>query len=563
MQDEKLHGQRLTIPARLCEIDAARAAFQSFLDELGLPPAETDGWLLALTEAAVNAVRHGCGGEGCGEITLSWRRTGVEVSLEVADTGHGPPQELMDAPGLPNDPLSERGRGLFIIRQFCHRWEHLRGSRGYRLLLEKDYPELLSRPTGDRAVLDAALAEISQCYESLAAFYRLGDALIGSENARDFIGQVTQDLARVVPHDHLLLQFNGSLQSALLEDLRKLPCTGPRPGPIEERVIAQGRECVWETSAESAEDPVLSRFACGICAPIRAANRILGTVSVTRVKNSPYLNSAELNTIRTFADLFGIAIANANNALVRGREQRALRELEIAAMMQQNLLPLPDVPERPAWRVFTRRRTAREVAGDYVDLQFSTNGDLYLVMVDVMGKSVPAAFLAAMLRTALSIHLGFHYTLIGLMLSLNRILCRQVGDLTVFATCAIARVSRAVDRVEIVNAGHCPVLLLDPDGAQRQIAPSGPPLGLFPDISYQAETFALQTGSRILMLTDGLYEWETTDGTWGWERFLTFLKDNPPQEGEALWEALQAKITAAQPSTDPADDQTLLLWEKR
>ena len=93
-----------------------------------------------------------------------------------------------------------------------------------------------------------------------------------------------------------------------------------------------------------------------------------------------------MNNVRTFSDLFGIALANADNTIVRAREQRAYQELEIAAEIQKTLLPLPTITCPPQWQVFAARRSARDVAGDYLEAQRSENGDTYLAVVDVMGK---------------------------------------------------------------------------------------------------------------------------------------------------------------------------------
>jgi serine phosphatase RsbU (regulator of sigma subunit) len=154
-----------------------------------------------------------------------------------------------------------------------------------------------------------------------------------------------------------------------------------------------------------------------------------------------------------------------------------------------------------------------------------------------------------------------------LLEDLNRVLCRQTGELTLFATCALVYLTPRRDRALIVNAGHCPVLWLGAGahGPAREIAPSGPPLGLYPDIPYDVEEQALAPGDQIVMVTDGLYEWETNaDVAGAWTRLADLLRARRAEGGEALWEAIQQRIRAAHPNeTDPRDDQTLLVWECR
>ena len=141
-------------------------------------------------------------------------------------------------------------------------------------------------------------------------------------------------------------------------------------------------------------------------------------------------------------------------------------------------------------------------------------------------------------------------------------MCQQVGDMTLFATCALARVPASMDKIELVNAGHCPVLLLDKAEKLRESHPSGPPFGLFDDARYQCDTYSISPGDRMLMITDGLYEWETEAGVWGWDAFLEFACGEAKTTPEVFWDKLQAKMHAECPDIEATrDDQTLLIWE--
>ncbi|HTB63207.1 MAG TPA: PP2C family protein-serine/threonine phosphatase, partial [Opitutales bacterium] len=282
-------------------------------------------------------------------------------------------------------------------------------------------------------------------------------------------------------------------------------------------------------------------------------------------RQRPYLVAGELSTVRTYADLFGIALANANNAYVREREQQALREIELAAAMQNDLLPLPPSTALTGGRAVVRRRNARIVAGDYVDICPMPGGGVLLAMVDVMGKGMSAAIFAGMVRTAVRMQTDIGQPINRLIEEINRVLCRQTGELTLFATCALIYINPERDRAQIVNAGHCPVLWLGKgtDAPSREIAPSGPPLGLYPDITFAIEEQPLAPGDQLVMVTDGLYEWEATgDAAGAWTRLADMLRARRSEGGEALWDAIQKRIHDAAPTeTDPRDDQTLLVWE--
>ena len=558
-------GQRLRVPADLRRLEELRVAFSAFLRQAGSAAEDISRWELVLAEAVANAILHGSGKDAQREIELAWSAGDGQIILEVADSGAGlKPGHL--AAGLPLDPLQTSGRGLYLIQQSCDRVEHWTSPAGFRLVMMRNSPGVAAPSGASESLLQLALAEISQCYESLAAFYRLGDALIAAERLPDFFRQAVGDIAKVVPHDRLCLHFPSGLQPALREGLAELPFAvfENDADTVATAVFRSGNETVWQTAAEIAPDPVWGAFDCGFCVPLRAGGLTLGALTLARNKR-PYLVAAELSTARTYADLFGIALANANNALVREHEQQALREIEIAAAMQQDLLPLPAASSLTGGRAVVRRHNARTVAGDYVDICPTPDGGLLLAMVDVMGKGMSAALFAGMVRTALRIQVDLGQPIGRLMEDLNRVLCRQTGELTLFATCALVYITPQRDRAMVANAGHCPVLWLGrgAGGPTREMAPSGPPLGLYPDIRYPVEEQPLAPGDQIVLVTDGLYEWETkSDPAGGWKRLAALLGDQRIKGGEAMWESIQQRIRAARPGdTDARDDQTLLVWE--
>ncbi len=558
-------GQRLRMPADLQRLEPLRVAFAAFLRQAGAAAEDISRWELVLAEAVANAILHGSGKDAKREIEVAWSAGDGQISLEVADQGAGlEPGQL--AAGLPQDPLQTSGRGLYLIQQSCDRVEHWTSPAGFRLVMLKHMPGVAAPSGASEPLLQLALAEISQCYESLAAFYRLGDALIAAERLPDFFRRAVGDIAKVVPYDRLILHFQKGMQADLQEGLAELPFAvfEHSADTAAATVLRSGNETVWQTSAEIAADPVWREFECGFCVPLRAGGLTVGALTLAR-KKRPYLVASELSTVRTYADLFGIAVANADNALVREREQQALREIEIAADMQDDLLPLPAPALVAGGRAVVRRRNARTAAGDYVDICPTPDGGLVLAMVDVMGKGMSAALFAGMVRTALRIQVDLGRPFGQLIEDLNRILCRQTGELTLFATCALVYITPQRDRALVANAGHCPVLWLGrgQGGPTREIAPSGPPLGLYPEIRYPVEELPLATGDQLVLVTDGLYEWETKfDPVGGWQRLVATLSALRQQGGEVMWETLQERIRTALPGeADPRDDQTMLVWE--
>ncbi|OIO60215.1 MAG: hypothetical protein COZ46_07750 [Verrucomicrobia bacterium CG_4_10_14_3_um_filter_43_23] len=560
-RDSPIVGKLYTFPARVEYVEGLRREFTHFLKYLGIEGGDLESWKLVFSEAVVNAVLHGSKEDPSKQVTVDWSARGDEVWLEVIDCGHGPAIETTHQPGLPDDPLAQSGRGLYIIKQFCNSWQHWYGSSGYRQVLIRKQPEIIANDPSQK-IIDSTIEELAQCYESLAAFHHLGRALIDADSVSNFIENAIQDISRVVPNNGVFLYFGKALNPTLLKDLQQISYyKSVDEGDIPNIVIEEGQEFIWEKPSEITKNSSLYGFNCGICCPIRASQQILGTLTVACSNEKHYINASDLNTVRTFADLFGIAVAHENNTIMRSREQRALQELEIASEIQKTLLPIPEIKEQNHWRLFAQRKSAREVSGDYVDACIGSHGELYLAIVDVMGKGVSAAFLAAVMRTALHIATRNLTGLNELVNMFNETLRAQIGDLTIFATCAVVMIPPSLDRAFIINAGHCPVLFFRNNSLFKQFEPSGPPLGLFDDINYKVDEIDLHPHDSFLMVTDGLYEVETAGKIWGWDNLVNFIQSRGVSDPKELWDELQQVINAASPDRDTGDDQTILHWE--
>lgn len=553
-----LSGERFLVPARQSELNSLRERFSCFLLDMALTPDEISNWGLVITEIFTNAVIHGSKSNPQLEISVSWEVWNEEISLIIVDPGSGPEKERSDNPQLPQES-STSGRGLYLVANLVDRVEHWRTDGGYCCKVTRQHEGMNPAHTAE-ALMDNAMTELSTCYESLAAFYRLGEALVESETVVDFLQQALADIQGVAPHDYCQLFFSDEIQPALLAELAiaEVAAIAPEDAPRIQQVIDTQDEFSWSTPDIS--DYMIAEYRSGIICPVIAAGRARGALMLANHSDEMDLLAAVRNTIRTFSDLIGIAVMNASNAQIRDRESQALRELEIASEMQDYLLPLPRQTTGEGWSAFVRRRTATEVSGDHVEICETRSGDIIFCVIDVMGKGVPAAFLAAMFRTALHISVTFQYSLVGLMMALNRTLCRELEEMTMFATCAIARVPKNLRKVEIVNAGHCPVMGCMEDGEHFVVEPSGPPLGLYPDAEYSAERFNLTGPTRVLMVTDGLYEWSRDGEIWGWDNLVNFLMERRADPVESIWKALRQEIDSAHEPVN--DDQTFLCWQR-
>jgi sigma-B regulation protein RsbU (phosphoserine phosphatase) len=73
-------------------------------------------------------------------------------------------------------------------------------------------------------------------------------------------------------------------------------------------------------------------------------------------------------------------------------------------------------------------------------------------------------------------------------------------------------------RLQYVNAGHNPPLVIRGDGSIISLEAGGVPVGVFADSSYEQETVELNPGDLILAYTDGVIEaTNPAESEWGVE----------------------------------------------
>ncbi len=249
------------------------------------------------------------------------------------------------------------------------------------------------------------------------------------------------------------------------------------------------------------------------------------------------------------------------------RQERLERELEIARQAQASLLPRT-LPEVPGIAMAALCQPAYEVGGDYYDIFSLPDGRLAVVVGDVSGKGIQAAFFMTLIKghvRALSLSVRDPADVLR---HLNR-LFREQAPRGLFVTMIYGVLDPEARTLTLARAGHPPVLHYQACVQQVQcLRPSGMGIGLA-----DAELFnnalencvlRLRAGDRILLYTDGLTEIAGAAGArWGTERLQQWLLENSfrGDAPEQALDALKEQLRAFAGTTEPADDLTAILVE--
>ena len=276
----------------------------------------------------------------------------------------------------------------------------------------------------------------------------------------------------------------------------------------------------------------------------------------SRVLTSPKTREA----LEALAREAAVAIENARLYRDSCEKDRLQRELQIAAGIQQALMPMGEHSGN-GFEVAGESVPCRAIGGDFFDYLDLDGGGLGIALADVSGKGVPAALLTAVVQGMLTIearHAGGAADTIG---KINRALKRRTVE-SKFVTMFYGMLSPDGTFV-YCNGGHnAPVLLRR--GAASRLETGGTILGLFETATYEQETLTLEPGDTLVAFSDGISEAQNPAGEdYGEDRLLACLEANrgaPPVE---MRKALLASVRTFVSGAMPNDDMTVLVLRYR
>lgn len=199
--------------------------------------------------------------------------------------------------------------------------------------------------------------------------------------------------------------------------------------------------------------------------------------------------------------------------LERMRHADLKRELDRARQIQQAWLPRDGIAT-DALEVTAVNFPANHISGDFYNWFDLRDGRIAIVIGDVTGHGMSAAFLMA--TTQLLVRNTMRDTADpGRCLGqVNRELC-ALGFNGQFVTMVVLVMDPATGKISLSTAGHPAPLIGDASaaGGFRQAAMEPQyVLGVVPDARYETQTVQLEPGSTVLLYTDGAADVEAPDG---------------------------------------------------
>lgn len=235
-----------------------------------------------------------------------------------------------------------------------------------------------------------------------------------------------------------------------------------------------------------------------------------------------WISDAVLAAALGLATFFWLRLKSSQAEVIRLERAQIVidTQLALAAEIQRSLLPRVPGP-REGWRWAARLEPAGRIGGDFYDFLEARPGIMLVLLADVSGKGIPAALVLGATRTLFRLLARELQDPPALAARFCEALYEETGGSS-YVTCILGRLDLAERRLTYVNAGHPPGVIVGPAG-RRLLSKGGPPAGLFPAASYEAETLSLSHGDVGLLVTDGISEAIGGDGLDGLDRAIASL----------------------------------------
>ncbi|MBB3933012.1 sigma-B regulation protein RsbU (phosphoserine phosphatase) [Kaistia hirudinis] len=194
------------------------------------------------------------------------------------------------------------------------------------------------------------------------------------------------------------------------------------------------------------------------------------------------------------------------NQLLEEAARRVEAELMAARSLQAAMLP-QTLPADPAFTGTAAMLPAREMGGDFYDFFALDDRRLGIVIADVSGKGVSAAFFMAISRTVLHAQAREQASPGICLARSNDALCAQ-NPMELFVTAFYGILDAATGQLTYANGGHNPPLAVRrSDGVVEEVPRTGGlALGVMPEVAYTERTLQLQPGDTLFLYTDGISE---------------------------------------------------------
>ena len=131
-----------------------------------------------------------------------------------------------------------------------------------------------------------------------------------------------------------------------------------------------------------------------------------------------------------------------------------------------------------------------------------------------------------------------------------------------FATMFFGVLDPTTGLLTYINGGHEPLFLINNFGIKQTLKPTGPAVGIMPNIKFAVEQVQFEVGDILIGYTDGVTEGKNPDGELFTLQRLRSLLERPSQSACELLTRIKTKLFDHIDRAPQFDDITMLAVQR-
>lgn len=488
--------------------------------------------------------------------------------IRVAETGTSVLYPVTDAPAEPGASAEQHHLAMIgeaSVRLVVHA-DTVDAERTARLV------DALALALNQDREARASARELSNRYEEINLLYSISELLGSVRSFDDAAERILTELMDVLSARRASLWVHRP-ESGQLELTASVGEEGLR-GPItdddlesatawvfRERQVMNVEGAAADAGATRARAQKTSEAFLSVpvhYTPPDGSAKTVGVLTLIGRRDGVRFGTGDERLLFAIASQIGAAI-EAKRLMEEGlRQERVLRELELAHDLQLKLLPDPESFTAPPG-IAARCQPAESVGGDFYQLYRLSGDRIGLLIGDVSSHGFPAALIMALTMSAIGIYAKEEETPAEVLRRVHRAVIKELESTEMYLSLFYGLLDSRNGRLDYANAGHPQAYRIDEAGGVTRLGATGPPLGTIPIEPYGGRATPWGSGDVLVLFTDGLSDslaryLGSPDGE---RRLVDEVRVRRGLDLDAIADHI-FDISDSNPTSQP-DDRTLLL----
>ena len=306
-----------------------------------------------------------------------------------------------------------------------------------------------------------------------------------------------------------------------------------------------------------------------LCSPVMHQGNLIALLYLENSLTTDVFTKNRLQIIKYLSSQIAVSIENARLYENLKEQERLKGEMEIAEKIQTAIVPEP--PKHKDLEIAVALQPTEEVGGDYYDVLFDNQGNIWFAIGDVSGHGVTPGLIMMMAQTAFSVILNEKNNIApkDAIIVLNKLLYQNIKQrlkedhfMTMFFV-------KYLGKGNFVSAGsHLDIIVYRNEIKRCElIRIDGVYLGIILDISNVTENleFKLNKNDIMLLYTDGIIEARQKSGErkfFGLTRLQEIFINNADKSVEKIKSCI-LKSVLDWCANEPNDDIAMVVTKRK